>query len=181
MAKKLLVAVDVQNDFVEGGALPYGYPEKSNTDNITAYVIRNVLDGNLVVATRDTHYDNYLETLEGKKLPIKHCMHDTHGWELIDGLKTLARKGKMVVFDKSTFGSPLIAEYINNLKGQEEVDEVEIVGYMTEICVLSNAILLRARFPNLKITVLSDLCGGVNKESHTAALKVLIANQIDIK
>ena len=181
MSKKVLVVVDVQNDFVKGGALGYGYPKESNTNAVIGYATDAVLNGDYVVATRDTHHGNYPETLEGQKLPIQHCIHQTPGWELVFGLNALARDGKIVVFDKPTFGTPLIAEYIHNLMYSETIDEVEMVGYMTEICVLSNAILLRARFPNLKITILSNLCGGVTRDSHEAALKVLQANQIDVK
>ena len=180
MSKKVLVVVDVQNDFVKGGALPYGYPKKSNTDEIVAYAMRNVLDGNFVVATRDTHHDNYMETLEGKKLPVKHCIHETLGWELVDGLKTLAADNKIVVFDKPTFGTPLVAEHIRNIMEGEDISEIEVIGYCTSICVLSNAVILRSRFPNKKITVLKDLCGDIDEDSHSAALKVLQNQQIDV-
>lgn len=180
MAKKVLVVVDVQNDFAKGGALPYGYPRESNTDDIVAYALQNVRDGNFVVATRDTHHDNYLETLEGKKIPVKHCIHETHGWELVDGLKALAAENKIVVLNKSTFGTPLVAEYIRGLMEGEEIDEIQLCGYVTSICVLANAVLLRSRFPNKKITILRDLCGDVDEDHHNAALTVLKMQQCDI-
>lgn len=180
MSKKVLVVVDVQNDFVKGGALPYGYPEKSNTELICDRVRKAVEDGNFVVATRDTHHDNYMETLEGMKLPVKHCIHETLGWELVDGINSLAADNKIVVFDKPTFGTPLVAEHIRNIMGGEDISEIEVIGYCTSICVLANAVILRSRFPNKKITVFKDLCGDIDEDSHNAALKVLQNQQIDV-
>ena len=180
MSKKVLVVVDVQNDFVKGGALPYGFPKKSNTELICDRVRKAVEDGNFVVATRDTHHDNYMETLEGKKLPVKHCIHETLGWELVDWLKTLAADNKIVVFDKPTFGTPLVAEHIRNIMEGEEISEIEVIGYCMSICVLANAVILRSRFPNKKITVIKDLCGDIDEDSHNAALKVLQNQQIDV-
>lgn len=180
MAKNVLVVVDVQNDFVEGGSLPYGWPTKSNTKLICDRVRQAVSDGDYVVATRDTHHDNYLATLEGKKLPIVHCMHETHGWELVDGLKALAAENKIVVFDKPTFGTPLVAEYIRNLMEGEEINEIELCGYDLSVCVLANAVILRSRFPNKKIKVQMNLCGDVNEESFKAACEVLHMQQIEV-
>lgn len=180
MAKKVLVVIDVQNDFVKGGTLPYGYPKKSNTELICDRVRKAVEDGCYVVATRDTHHDNYLDTLEGKKLPVIHCMHETHGWELVDRLKSLAAANKIVVFDKPTFGTPLVAEYVRNLMEGEEISEIELCGFCTSICVLANAVILRSRFPNKKITILKDLCGDIDEASHNAALKVLQNQQIEV-
>ena len=180
MSKKVLVVVDVQNDFVKGGALPYGYPEKSNTELICDRVRQAVEDGDYVVATRDTHHDNYMDTLEGKNLPVVHCMHETRGWELVDGLKSLAAENKIVVFDKPTFGTPLVAEYIRHLMDVEEIDEIELLGYDLSICVLANAVILRSRFPNKKIKVQMDLCGDVSKETFKAACEVLHMQQIEV-
>jgi nicotinamidase-related amidase len=180
MSKKVLVVVDVQNDFVNGGALPYRYPGKSNTDLICNRVRKAIEDGDYVVATRDTHHDNYFETLEGKNLPVMHCIHDTHGWELVDRLKALAAENKIVVFDKSTFGTPLVAEYIRNLLESDEIKEVELIGYDLSICLLANAVILRSHFPNKKITVLKELCGDVDEVSFNAAIKVLQNQQIEV-
>ena len=181
MGKKVLVVVDVQNDFVKDGALGYGFPKESNTNAIIGYVTDAVLNGDYVVATRDTHHGNYLDTLEGKKLPVQHCIHQTKGWELVFGLNALARDGKIVVFDKPTFGTPLIAQFVKGLMdGGEEISEIELLGYCTSICVASNAIMLRAHFPNKKITVRQSLCGDIDEESNKAALKVLANQQIDI-
>lgn len=182
MSHKVLVVVDVQNDFVKGGALGYGYPKKSNTDLLCAYVNKTLQRGDYVIATRDTHHDNYLETLEGKKLPIQHCIHQTHGWELVQGLANLevANSG-IVIFDKPTFGTPLVGEYIRKLIDEDSIDEIQLVGYCLSICVLAAAVLLRSRFPNMKISVIKELCGDIDKESFDAALKVLSNQQIEIQ
>lgn len=178
VGKKILVVVDVQNDFVKGGVLAYGFPQKSNTESIVAYA-KHILDGgNYIIATRDTHHDNYFDTLEGKNLPIKHCIHQTKGWELVDGLKELFYKGQ--IFDKPTFGTPLVAEQIRSIMEYEDIDEIQLVGYDLSICVLANAVLLRAHFPNKQITVIPALCGDVDKKSFDAAIAVLRNQQIEI-
>lgn len=182
MATKVLVVVDVQNDFVKGGALAYGYPEKSNTDGIIAKVKEFLANGDVVIATRDTHHDNYLNTLEGKKLPVPHCIHQTKGWELVGELQTLANRREIAVVDKPTFGTSLVGQFIREMIDKYgPIEEVDVVGYMTEICVLSNCVLLRAYMPNQKIVVLESLCGAVTKEMHNAAINVLKAVQIEVK
>lgn len=182
MATKVLVVVDVQNDFVKGGALAYGYPAKSNTDAIIAKVKEFIANGDVVIATRDTHHDNYLETLEGKNLPITHCIHLTKGWELVGELQAMANDGKIAVVDKPTFGTSLVGQFIREVADKYgPVDEIDVVGYMTEICVLSNCVMLRAYMPNQRIVVLESLCGAVTKEMHNAAINVLRAVQIEVK
>lgn len=181
MATKVLVVVDVQNDFVKGGALAYGYPVKSNTDAIISKVKEFIANGDVVIATRDTHHENYLETLEGTKLPIPHCIHLTKGWELVGELQTMANGGKIAVVDKPTFGSPLVVQFIREVVEQYgQVDEIDVIGYVTSICVAANCSLLRAYLPNQKIVVLENLCGDIDKESHDAALTVLKNQQIEV-
>lgn len=182
MATKVLVVVDVQNDFVKGGALAYGYPVKSNTDAIIDKVNEFIANGDVVIATRDTHHENYLETLEGKNLPIPHCIHLTKGWELVGELQTMANDGKIAVVDKPTFGTPLVGQFIREVADKYgPVDEIDVVGYCTSICISSNCSLLRAYMPNQKIVVLADLCGDIDKESHDAALTVLKNQQIEVQ
>lgn len=182
MGKKVLVVVDVQNDFVKGGCLAYAYPEKSNTQDIVTYALQVLKDGGYVIATRDTHHDNYLETLEGKNLPIKHCIHHTRGWELVDGLQAISSTGNGVfIYDKQTFGTPLVAEHIRNIMDGDEIDEIQMCGYMTSICVLSNAVIMRSRFPNKRIAVIKDLCGDIDEKSQLAALAVLRNQQIEVR
>ena len=180
MARKVLVVVDVQNDFAKGGVLAYGYPEKSNTDAIIAKVKETLANGDFVIATRDTHHEDYMNTLEGKMLPVEHCICLTKGWELVGELQPMAIVGKIRVVDKPTFGTSLIGSFIPEVI-DKPIDEIEVCGYCTSICVASNCSILRAQFPNTKITILQDLCGDIDEESHKAALKVLRNQQIEIK
>ena len=182
MARKVLVVVDVQNDFAKGGVLAYGYPAESNTDAIIAKVKKTLANGDFVIATRDTHFEDYLNTLEGKMLPIKHCLYKTKGWDLVGELKELVERGDVAVVDKPTFGTYLVGSFISEASEKYgPIDEIEICGYCTSICVAANCSILRSRFPNMKITLLQDLCGDIDEESHKAALKVLRNQQIEIK
>lgn len=184
-------------------ALPFGYPEKDNAMDIVKFAEDHVNDPEWkLYATRDTHvadhvdlYDRhkfyedrvtsadipYSMTLEGKKLPVPHCIEGYAGWLVYEPLMKIL-DGQCTFVNKPTFGSfdlcNIIAEDIeqNNCK----IDEIVLMGYCTSICVLANAVLLRAKFPNMKITVMKDLCGDVSKESHEAALKVLEMQQIDV-
>lgn len=181
MATKVLVVVDVQNDFAKGGALAYAYPEKSNTDGIIAKVKEFISNGDVVIATRDTHHDNYMDTLEGKNLPIPHCIHQTDGWELVGKLQTLANMNEIAVVDKPTFGTSLVGQFIRELVDKYgPIEEIDVCGYVTSICVLANCVMLRAYMPNQKIVLLQDLCGDINEESHKAAITVLRNQQIEI-
>ena len=182
MATKVLVVVDVQNDFVKGGALAYGYPEKSNTEAIIAKVKEFLANGDIVIATRDTHHGNYMETLEGKNLPVPHCIHQTKGWELVGELQKMAEAGEIAVVDKHSFGTSLVGQFIREVGDKYgPVEEVDVVGYCTSICCANNCSLIRAYMPNQKIVLLEDLCGDINKESHDAALSVLKNQQIEIR
>lgn len=181
MATKVLVVVDVQNDFAKGGALAYGYPKQSNTDAIISKVKEYLANGDIVIATRDAHHDNYLDTLEGKNLPIPHCIHNTKGWELVGDLQNLANEGDIAVVDKPTFGTSLVGQFIREVREKYgDIEEVYVCGYVTSICVAANCILLRSYMPNKKIVLLQDLCGDIDEESHKAALKVLRNQQIEI-
>lgn len=187
MAYRLLVLIDVQKDFDKGGVLPYGYPEKSNTEEVIKYAIEWVNDKtghNLLCVTKDTHNENYANTLEGRILPIPHCIKYTEGWKFVD-----EKEGHYSLYDradwsvlKNTFGTFSIADEIKRIEEDdcEEINEIVLCGYDLSICVLANAIILRAAFPNKKIVVMKDLCGDVNKESFDAALTVLKNQQIEI-
>ena len=191
---KAVVFVDVQNDFVKGGALAYGYPEKSNTEKIIAFAHDCRAKGYALYATQDTHDDNYMNTLEGKKLPVPHCIKDMPGHEVIDLLhkdcdgNVIIQYGRMI--EKNTFGSFDLVEKIYMDFGHEDdyssgeygepLEEIILCGYCTSICIASNALMLRASRPNTKIVVRADLCGDVDKESHEAALRVMRNCQIDI-
>ena len=191
---KAVVFVDVQNDFVKGGALAYGYPEKSNTEKIIAFAQDCRAKGYALYATQDTHDDDYMNTLEGKKLPVLHCVKGTLGHEVIDLLHKDVDRNAIIPYghmiEKNTFGSFDLVEKIYMDFGHEDdyssgeygepLEEIILCGYCTSICIASNALMLRASRPNTKITVRADLCGDVDKESHEAALRVMRNCQIDI-
>ncbi len=167
--KKILVVVDMQKDFVDGAL---GTKEAVKIVPDVADKIKN-FDGE-VVFTLDTHKSEYLATAEGKKLPVEHCIKGTPGWELDSDIKKLSASCK--VFEKPTFGSTDLAQYISD----EGYDEIELVGLCTDICVISNALLIKAYLPEAKIIVDSSCCAGVTPESHENALSAMKMCQIDI-
>ena len=124
--------------------------------------------GDEIIFTRDTHRENYLETSEGKKLPVPHCIHGTRGWEIADGLYVEGCK----IIDKPNFGWPNWSE--------ENLEDVELVGLCTDICVVSNALIIKATFPDANVKVDSTCCAGVTPDSHRAALVTMQMCQIDI-
>lgn len=166
---KFLIVVDMQNDFITGslGSKAAQAIVEKTADKIKEF------DGT-VIFTRDTHFDNYLSTAEGEKLPVEHCIKDTHGWQICDELKPYAEK----IVDKITFGSMdlpgIIKEYC------AEPEEIVLCGLCTDICVISNAMILKASFPEIKIEVDSACCAGVSEESHNTAIAAMKAVQIDI-
>ena len=202
---KAVIFVDVQNDFVKGGKLAFGYPVEDNLQKIVDFAKecvnahREDAAPYKIYATQDTHektvYDNctvpkaafnpelplagYMTTLEGKKLPVEHCVEGTEGWMVDDRLMDVIY-GNCTFVNKPTFGSFDLAEIIAEDFKNNTLDEIIIAGYCTSICVLANAVLLRAKFPNTKITVRADLCGDVNEEAHRAALKVFEMQQLDV-
>ena len=168
---KFLIVVDMQNDFITGSL---GTKE---AQAIVPNVKTRIESGEFkeIIFTKDSHYSNYLtSTLEGEKLPIEHCIKHTIGWNIIPELQV-----KDIVVEKNTFGSLDLLEILNHLIF-EELDEIELCGVCTDICVVSNALLIRAKFPNVKITVKADCCAGSTPELHEAALKTMESCQIDI-
>ncbi len=167
--KKILVVVDMQADFVDGAL---GTKEATL---IVPRVIEKIkgFDGE-VVFTFDTHKSDYLTTAEGKKLPVEHCIKGTPGWELSGDIKALATGCR--IFEKPTFGSIELAQYIS----QNGYDEIEIIGLCTDICVISNVLLIKAYLPESKITVDSSCCAGVTPDSHETALSAMKMCQIDV-
>lgn len=127
-----------------------------------------------VIFTRDTHLDNYLQTQEGKNLPIPHCIKNTDGWHICDELKQYAK----TVIDKQTFGSMELPKVINEFN--ENVEQIELCGLCTDICVISNAMILKSAFPEAKIIVDATCCAGLTVESHNTALNAMKAAQIEI-
>lgn len=170
--KKLLVIVDMQNDFVSGAL---GTREAAD---IVPYVVGKVVEavnaGVTIVFTQDTHGEDYLNTQEGQKLPVPHCIKGSEGWEIIPQLQEYT-KGRTCV-EKPTFGSTALA----HLAAREGFDEIELVGLCTDICVISNAMLLKAALPEAKITVDSACCAGVTPASHRNALEAMKMCQITV-
>ena len=168
--RKLLVVVDMQNDFIDGSL---GTKE---AQGIVANVIEKIkaykADGADVVFTLDTHDDDYMETLEGKNLPVLHCIKGTDGWRLQKDIDVF--EGKR--FEKVTFGSVDLADHVAG----EGYDQVELVGLCTDICVISNAMLIKAAIPNTPILVDPSCCAGVTPESHGNALAAMRMCQIQV-
>ena len=184
MAKKILFVIDMQNDFIDG---TLGSKEAVNIVPNVVDIINNFGDKkyDMIFYTMDTHDADYLKTLEGKNLPIEHCIENTKGWELNEKVKEAIDKypnNLVKCFKKNTFGSlDMVKEaslYLwENINSE---DKIYILGLCTDICVISNAILLRAKFPNLKIYCYEKCCAGTSTESHNAAITILKTNQIEV-
>ena len=173
--RKFLIVVDMQKDFVNGAL---GTPEAAAIVPRVAEKIRS-FPGELFV-TLDTHETDYLQTAEGKKLPIPHCIRNTAGWQLDQSVAAALSGKKYTVVEKPTFGSPVLPELLRKSAGEEPFD-MELIGLCTDICVVSNALLLKANFPQQDILVDSTCCAGVTPQSHDAALTTMKMCQIQVK
>ena len=172
--KRFLVVVDMQNDFVDGAL---GSKEAVGiVDNVCQKI--RTFDGDIFV-TLDTHYDNYLQTSEGKKLPVEHCIKGTPGHELNSRVYESLQCKNYTVVEKITFGSVELPRLIKKAANGEEF-AVELIGLCTDICVVSNALLVKANFPESEITVDSSCCAGVSPQTHQAALDTMRCCQINI-
>ena len=169
--QNILIVVDMQNDFIDG-ALGTKEAEKI-VANVKEKIDTYRSNNDEVIFTRDTHFDNYLETQEGKNLPVKHCIKDTFGWQISGNLDV----ADSVVIDKPTFGSTKLMEY---LLSKQDISEIQLVGLCTDICVLSNALSLRQAVPWMPITVDASCCAGVTPEKHLAAVEVMKSWQINV-
>ena len=175
---KTLVVVDMQNDFITGSL---GTPEaQAIVPNVMKKIKEYRENGDLIVFTRDTHEVGYLDTREGKKLPVEHCIKGTWGWKIADGLFN----GEYLI-NKPTFGSNSLVRYLAHEfwhGGNGHFTEIELVGLCSDICVISNALLLKATFYNdCEITVDATCCAGVTPETHEAALRTMEMCQINVK
>ena len=171
--RNLLVVVDMQNDFIDGSL---GTKEAvSIVDNVIAEIAK--YDTKDIFATRDTHSENYLETQEGKNLPVPHCIRGTAGWQIREELDAL-RKTEPI--DKETFGSTDLAGELTMIDEDEGIGSITLVGLCTDVCVISNALLIKASLPEVPICVDATCCAGVTPESHENALKAMEACQIRI-
>lgn len=174
---KVLVVVDMQNDFINGAL---GTKE---AEAVVPGVVEKIreFDGK-IIATRDTHGEDYLESEEGKHLPVVHCVKGTEGWEIRREVEEALRaKSGYRVIDKSAFGSVELGECVKKLDETEEsVEEITLIGLCTDICVISNALLLKAYLPEVPVRVEASCCAGVTPQSHEQALEAMKMCQIEI-
>ncbi len=170
---KILIVVDMQNDFIDGAL---GTKEALEIVPKVAERIRR-FEGR-VIATRDTHEENYLDTQEGKKLPVKHCIRGTDGWEIRPEIQELIRELPM---DKLTFGCLDLGNALQKYdEWQEKIESVTLIGLCTDICVISNAMIVKAALPEATVIVDASCCAGVTPESHKQALEAMKVCQIEV-
>ena len=172
--RKILIVIDMQNDFIDAalGTKEAVSIVEAVKDKIRSYAPENV------IATMDTHGENYMETQEGKYLPVPHCIKGSEGWKIRSDIAALLEGAK--IYEKPTFGSTALAADLKELSGREEI-ELELVGLCTDICVASNALLLKAFMPEVKISVDAACCAGVTPEKHLAALETMRSCQIHVR
>jgi nicotinamidase-related amidase len=171
--KKYLIVVDMQNDFIDGSL---GTKEAQAIIPNAVKKIRE-FDGE-VIATMDTHFEDYMNTQEGKFLPVKHCIIHTDGWEINKDIdEALKEKDSMLAVQKNAFGSVKLPKIIKKDAGKEPF-EIELIGLCTDICVISNALILKASFPEIPISVDASCCAGVTPALHDAALATMRSCQI---
>ncbi|HPY63661.1 MAG TPA: isochorismatase family cysteine hydrolase [Bacillota bacterium] len=170
----ILIVVDMQNDFVDGSL---GTPE---AQRIVDHVVEKIMhfEGR-VLFTQDTHESDYLETQEGVRLPVEHCIRGTKGWELVPAIEALLMPESKVI-EKPTFGSSELVGLLERLNEEEPIRSITLAGLCTDICVISNALLIKAYFPEIPIAVDATCCAGVTVESHQRALDAMRVCQIDI-
>ncbi|MBP3218020.1 MAG: cysteine hydrolase [Lachnospiraceae bacterium] len=171
--RKILIVIDMQNDFIDAAlgtkeavAIVGAVKEK-----IRSYPVEDV------IATMDTHGENYMQTQEGKNLPVPHCIKGTEGWQIRPDIAELL--GGAMIIEKPTFGSTELAEVLKKLSERETI-ELELIGLCTDICVVSNALLIKAAMPEVKISVDASCCAGVTPEKHLAALETMRSCQIQV-
>lgn len=168
---RILIVVDMQKDFIDGAL---GTPEAvAIVPSVIEKIKEYELSGDMIIYTKDTHFDDYLNTREGSKLPVPHCIKGTPGHDIPPEIQ----RGHDLVFEKLTFGSFELIEYLKEI----EFDEVELIGLCTDICVVSNALLVKAYFPQKEVSVDSACCAGVTPDTHTAALTTMAMCQITVK
>ena len=168
---KLLIVVDMQNDFIDGAL---GTKEAQAIVPLVAEKIKS-FEGK-VVFTQDTHYNDYLETSEGKNLPIEHCIDGTFGHKISDRLDT----ANALVLKKNTFGSYQLIDYLKEVNHTDKITDITLVGLCTDICVIANALTIKTFFPEVNITVDSACCAGVTPKQHQIALEAMKPCQINI-
>lgn len=179
----ILIVVDMQKDFIDGAL---GTPEAAAIINNAAARI-SAGSGEMVLFTQDTHGDDYLDTPEGKKLPVIHCIEGSEGWQINPAIKDAWKNHPDTIavpelpdntFTKSVFGSVDLVEFLKSM--QDKIESIEILGICTDICVVSNAIMIKNTLPNIEISVNAAACAGVTPQSHQAALDVMKMCHINI-
>ena len=171
---KTLVVVDMQNDFITGSL---GSPlTQSVVQKVADKVATAAKNSERIIFTRDTHFDNYLKTPEGVKLPVEHCIQNTFGWDIIPELQEIVQNYPCIYVNKPIFGSVDLMEYFSN----SEEQEIEFCGVCTDICVVSNALMAKSFYPNAKISVDPNACAGTSIANHLSAIDVMRSCQIDI-
>lgn len=170
--QKILIVVDMQNDFIDGAL---GTKEAVTIVPKVADKIKH-FEGK-VIFTRDTHGENYMDTQEGKKLPVPHCIRGTAGWEISPALVSFCKE---MPVDKPTFGSTKLASMLVEMNEEEPIESITLIGLCTDICVISNALLAKASLPEVPIIVDSECCAGVTPESHNNALEAMKMCQINV-
>lgn len=170
--KKIIVVVDMQNDFIDGAL---GTLEAQQMLPRLAEKLEREKDAELIF-TMDTHNQYYMDTQEGKNLPVPHCIKPEHGWKIAESLQKFVDKAAAVI-EKPSFGSLALPQAVSKI----EAEEIELVGLCTDICVISNAMILKAAFPEIKVAVDASCCAGVTLESHANALAAMKMCQIEIR
>ena len=182
MKKNILIVVDMQNDFIDGAL---GTSEaKMIVPNVVNKIHSYIKDDDIILVTRDTHHEDYLFTEEGKNLPVEHCIKGTKGWELnkdvLDALNDGNVLRKRGTLDKPTFGSFALGLKLKELNEIFDIENIEVIGLCTDICVISNAIIAKSVLPNVHIKVDASCCAGVTPESHNTALDEMRTLQVEI-
>lgn len=172
---RVLAVIDMQKDFIDGvlGTKEAAAIVPSVMKKIEEYRQR----GDMVIFTRDTHHEDYLDTREGRKLPVPHCIEGSEGWKIWPDIDT---EGSLII-DKPSFGSPELAALLQKKNRQEPLEGIELIGLCTDICVISNAIMIKNSLPETEVSVDPLCCAGVMPETHHNALKAMSMCQIDIK
>ena len=172
--RKILIVIDMQNDFIDAalGTKEAVAIVDAVKKKIWTYPARDI------IATMDTHGENYMETQEGKYLPVPHCIKGSEGWKIRPDIAELLKGAK--IYEKPTFGSTALAADMKALSEKEDI-ELELIGLCTDICVVSNALLLKAAMPEVKISVDPSCCAGVTPEKHMAALETMRSCQIQVE
>lgn len=171
---KVLIVVDMQRDFVDGAL--GSEAAKAIVPSVKDKIEKYEAEKGYILFTRDTHQENYLETQEGKNLPVPHCIQGTYGWQILTGLHS-SRHAKV---DKVTFGSSELPQVLLQSFSPSEIESIELIGLCTDICVISNAMVLKAFFPEVPIVVDSACCAGVSEETHKNALEAMKVCQIKV-